>query len=330
MKPFSPRKNLFTLTFLAASLFFAANSETFRVHKTEVIRLENESDRKSVESGVNDVIVVELPQDRTLIEGVEISIKVPKIVAEWRDSVAWSIYTDVSPLPGEKTTDYSGEKREIGTFGESLSANIKIPLVKNHSIKDDAFSTLTQIISADDVNFVFFRLQLAMKGVSNSITKAKFDVSARPILSDKGFISLKPVSPDGDLKEITVFVDGKQTDLDKKNALVATGKHDVSIVSNFYRNELRTVTVEQGKIAELEVLLRDIKPIIRLIAPEKTRIIFDDQEFTAPVKQFYTTQGNHSVKFIVGDYEIVKSVSTVDGRSYNISVNLDASVVETD
>ena len=93
---------------------------------------------------------------------------------------------------------------------------------------------------------------------------------------------------------------------------------------------MRTVSVEQAKTSNIEISLREIKPIIRLIAPEGTKITFDNDEYTAPVEQFYTTCGDHTVKFIVGDYEITKTVSALDGRSYNISVNIDANIEETD
>ncbi len=324
-------KKAFSLMLLAFCGIFLLKAEPFRVRKTNLIAIDSLFEKKSVEADVNDAVVIKLPEDKTFIEGIEISIKVPKIVAEWRDSVAWSLYSGISPVPDAKLIDYSGTRAEVGTFGESLSFNIKVPTKKNSSIKSDAYSYMAQMIPANADGFLFFRLQLAMKGSSDSISKSKFSVCAYPILSNEGKISLAINSPENeDEKEFTVFVDGKQSELGKKDILVPAGSHNVNIVSGSYRNEVRTVSVEQAKTSSIEISLREIKPIIRLIAPEGTKIAFDNDEYTAPVEQFYTTSGDHTVKFIVGDYEITKTVSALDGRSYNISVNIDATIEETD
>lgn len=317
--------------FLAFCGIFLSKAEPFRVSRTNLVTIDSLFEKKEVEAGVNDAVAIKLPQDKTFIEGIEISIKVPKIVAEWRDSVAWSLYSGISPAPGSSLIDYSGTRVEVGTFGESLSFNIKVPTKKNHSIKGDAYSYTAQMIPANDDGFLFFRLQLAMKGSSDSIPESKFKVCAYPILSNEGKISLDLKRPENEeTKEFTVFVDGKQSELGKTDILVPAGNHSVNVVSDFYRNEVRAVSVEQAKTSKVEILLREIKPIIRLIAPEGTKITFDKEEFTAPVEQFYTTSGDHTVKFMVGDYEITKTVSTLDGRSYNISVVIDAAVQETD
>lgn len=315
---------------LSAAPFFAA-AEPFRVHRTNIISISSPFDRQSAEAGVNDVVAIMLPEDTVFIEGIEISIKVPQIVAEWRDSVAWSLYSGIQPQPAHTEIDYSGTRMQTGTFGESLSLNIKVPITKEHSIKEDAYSVLAQLVPAQEGGFLFLRLQLAMKGVPGSITKTQFTVSAHPILSKKGILSLDALPPEeGERKPLTVFLDGKQSELGKKSVIVPAGKHDISLVSDFYRNELRTVTVEQAKRTEVSVQLRDIKPIVRLIAPQETRMFFDETEYIAPAEQFYTTQGDHTVKFFVGDYEIVKTLSAANGRSYSISVNIDASITETE
>lgn len=321
----SSRNLILYAAFLLAS---AAQAESFRTHGTNIIALENSFDRKSSVTKVNDCVAIKLPEDTTFIQGIELNIKVPKEVAEWRDSVAWSLYSSVSPKPAENIIDYNGTRTETGTF-DSLSLNLLIPLEKKNSIKRDAYSHLTEFIADKKDGFIFLRFQLVMKGVSDTLLNSKFTVQAKPILIDKGIISLNTVFPKGSKSEpYTVFLDGTQVEINGRGILTDTGNHNISIVSDSYRNELRTVTVEQAKVTSLEVKFRDIKPIIRLAAPEKTRIIFDDTEYTAPVEPFHTTQGDHTVKFIIGDYEIVRTVTASNGRSYNIAINLDATVNE--
>ncbi len=329
------RNNKFKKSFAFVFLFFCTSlfviAEPFRVHKTNIVTIDSLFEKKSIEAGVNDAVVIQLPKDKTFIEGIELSIKVPKIIAEWYDSVAWFLYSDIEPEPSENQIDWTGTRVDFGTFGTSLSQNIKVPTRKKHSIQSDAYSYFAKPILANESGFLFLRLQLVMKGASEAVTKSKFTITAYPILSKEGKISLDIVQPEKDsTKELTVFIDGKQSELDKKDILASVGNHTISIVSDFYRNEVRTITVEQAKTTKLVVELRDIKPIIRLVAPENTKIAFDDKKYTAPVEQFFTTPGDHTIRFFVGDYEIVKTVSAINGRSYNISVSIDATITELD
>ena len=64
---------------LAFCGIFLLKAEPFRVRKTNLIAIDSLFEKKSVEAGVNDAVVIKLPEDKTFIEGIEISIKVPKI-----------------------------------------------------------------------------------------------------------------------------------------------------------------------------------------------------------------------------------------------------------
>ena len=88
-------KMVFAFLLLTACTF----AEDFRVHKTNLLGAETEGKNQSVSVGINDSVILALPQDMTFVQGLEITIKVPKIVTEWRDSVAWSLYEDISPVP---------------------------------------------------------------------------------------------------------------------------------------------------------------------------------------------------------------------------------------
>ena len=161
-------------------LAFSAGAETFRTHALDVIQLDGPFDKKATEISVNDSVAIQLPKDTTFIQGIEINIKVPKEVAEWRDSVAWSLYSSVTPKPSTDRIDYSGIRAETGTF-DSLSLNLLVPLEKKNSIKKDAYSRLVEFIPEKKDGMVFLRFQLVMKGVSDSLMNSRFVVQAKPI-----------------------------------------------------------------------------------------------------------------------------------------------------
>lgn len=317
-------KMVFAFLLLTACTF----AEDFRVHKTNLLGAETEGKNQSVSVGINDSVILALPQDMTFVQGLEITIKVPKIVTEWRDSVAWSLYEDISPVPSEKRIDYSEKRVFVGTFANRLSQIIKIPLSEDSDIKEDAYSQFIKISDAQKQGFIFLRFQLAMKGAGDELTNAKISVSAKPILKNKGRLVIQAEPPEGtELKPFTTFVDGTNVN-PEGGILLDTGSHDVSIVSDFYRNELRTVTIEKAKTENLHILFRDITPMIRLFVPQGSLVFIDE----TPVENYEmlipTVPGDHTIKIVVGNYEIVKTLKAANGINYNVSVSMDAVVSE--
>ena len=324
------KKKVF-LTFLSAFLIAGAGAEDFRVHKVVPISIKSTDERTTATLGANDALLIELPEDMTYIQGVELTFKVPQVVSEWRDSVAWSVYSGVKPAPVPGKIDYSGSRIKVGTFGSSLSLSMLFPLSKDNPLKKTPYSVYMDDMPDISGGKIFLRLQLAMKGASEEIASAKFSVTAHPIFLNKGKLTVSALSPDGtDVKPYSAFIDGKAVELTAKGILLETGEHTLSLVSEFYRNEVRTINIDQAKTTALQIQFRDITPTVTLSAPKGTSVIFDDEPAQVLEEAFTVTPGEHTVRFVFGDYELVKTMRAENGRSYNVSVQMDAFITEAD
>ena len=126
----------------------------------------------------------------------------------------------------------------------------------------------------------------------------------------------------------TVFVDDNpvQGDLDK--ILLNTGIHNVSVISESYRTEVRNVRIEQAKISDLDILLKSIEPTLIITAPEGTQIQFDGEPFSETGKEIIISEGEHKVTFIIGDYEIIRSISAIKGKTYKANLAVDLQISE--
>lgn len=321
---------LFTFAFLCTT----ANAQNFRVKATNILSLPSVYEKNSVKCGVNEAVAIKLPSDLTFIQGIEISIKVPQIVTKWTNSVTWSIFDQISPIPSEKQIDYYANRIAFGVFGMNHSLNLKLPISQENNIKKDAYSVLIEDLpklSADSQGnaWIFLRTQLAMKGTDDELLDSQFEVSARPILYDKGFLKINTIIPENStLQKVNLQIDGKNFELNDKPILLQTGTHLLSFQSEFYRNELRSVIVEQAKTVILNLELRDITPAIRIAAPEGTKIFIDDNEVENSSDFVSLAAGDHIIKFIIGNYEITKALTTVNGKNYNINISLDAIISE--
>ncbi len=317
------------ITAIFSLLSAPLHAEMIRVSNTIMLNLDESGTPQQANAGINAAIVISLPKDRTFLQGVEILFKVPTEVAQWMDSVEWSLYNGIKPEPTQKRTDYRGQRTTVGTFGDLLSLDIKIPLSRDNKIKQDAYSVFIDDIPDFLNDKIFLRLQPAMKTTPDTLADSIFSVTVKPIYLNKGKLNLTLASPDGAaIKKYTLFIDGEETKYNADGFFLSPGIHNINLVSDYYRNETRTVTVEQAKIADLDIILRDIAPTVRIASPKAATVYFDDEIVKNTNSSFKITKGNHTFKFVIGDYVIIKQLEAVNGKSYTISVNIEALIKE--
>jgi hypothetical protein len=299
----------------------------FKVNQTWMLSIPDDGAPQTVTAQANDAIVIALPEDRGFMEGVEILFKVPAEVVQWMDSVSWAFYNGVKPEPTENRTDYRGKRTTVGTFGDLLSLDIKVPLSRENSIKQDAYSVYIDDIPDFKNGKIFVRLQMASKLAPSSLAQSAFEVTVKPIYVNQGRLSIRLVPPEGEqLKDTEVYIDGQEAKLVEGGIPISPGIHDISVVSGSYRNEVRTVTVGQAKVVDVEIKLRDITPSVRLALPVGTQAYCDGSRVEDTKKAIKLAQGRHSFRFVLGGYEISKQVDMVNGHNYTVALNIDASV----
>ena len=317
------------ILFSVFSLCTLLGAESFRVRKSHIIDLNAEaSEEQNEECNINDAIAVFLPKDRTFIEGVEIRITIPEEVASWRNTVAATVYDKVSPVPSAKQIDYSGTRVFVNTLPGRLSWVLQVPLKKDHSIKENQYSTRTEPVLNPVNDSIFLRFQPVMKGMPEEVLNSKLSISARPILSDKGRLLLKLDFPE-QASLVSAFIDDKACDL-SKDIFLTPGVHNLSVISENYRNELRTFYIEQAKNTTLTVELRDVAPTLLITAPEGTKVFLDDAVCKEIGKEFVISEGEHTVKFAIGSYEIVRSITATKGKTYTATLDVDLKISDGD
>ncbi len=324
-------KKGFAKALLISSLFFllsAVQAESFRVRAVTPVAFTDLFTETHAEAGINDAILISLPKDMTYISGIELHFKIPEIIASWRDTIAYSLYDDLSPRPTAKNIDYSGTRITVGTFPGRLSHTIYIPLTDDINIKDSPYHEKLAVIPNTKDRIIFFRMQLAMKGVPEAFEDASFEFTAKPILISKGKLNLTINEPKSASTPYTLVIDNKQVSLAKDGILLDLGEHHLSITSENYRNEVRTFRIEQAKTTSLVVNLRGIAPLLKIASPENAQVFLDGNSVETTKEPFEITPGDHAVRFVIGDYEVVRTVTAVNGRSYNVNLSIDATVSE--
>ncbi len=307
---------------------FFVYGETFRVAKLHELIINDDYTSAPQFSSIFDGVVITLPQDKTFITGIELNIKVPQIVASWRDTVAYIFYDNISPIPNANTIDYSGDKVSINTIPGQLNHTIYIPLNEKFNLKSTPYAKKIENIPLIENKKIFFRFILAMKGAPESLEYAQLEISAKPVLSNEGYFSLNVNQPSGKNNIYSVYIDDEKLSDKFSNLVLKEGEHHLSITSDSYRNEVRTFIVEKAKHTKLSVDLRGIEPIIKIISPENAKVSLDGRLLSDVKENLTVSQGLHTVKFTIGDYEIIKNVNAINGRTYTVNLTVDATVNE--
>ena len=328
------------LRVLSFSLLFAfagaasLSAESFRVRKTAVLSLESIRNQDgtidtnasaTVNAGINDAIFIKLPEDLSFIQGIELNIKIPSIVTKCPNTIIYSIYENVSPFPSEKTIDYTGKELYTSVYPGLVSLTVQIPLIRGNTIQKTPYADKT-LIPEHSRNFVFIRNQLAMKGVPQEINNAQFVITAKPILINKGRLVIRTKNHPSDL---TVIVDDKQVELDKNNSVyLKPGVRNVTISAASVRTENRSCIIEVGKNSFLDIDLQSTAPQVFISMPQGTHVTVDNQAAEVKNGSLSLAPGEHTLKFSLGGYEIIKQVTIQEGRNYSINVRLDADLTE--
>ena len=317
--------SLFLLTGMTA-----LNAESFRVSKVHELSVVQTADSEgTARLGINEALAISLPADQTFIEGLELKFDIPEAVASWMDSVACSVYANITPTPKATQIDYSGTRAYVKTLPGKLSWVLQIPLKKENSIKSNNYTTKVDSVIEPTKNIIFVRLQPVMKGVPDETLNAIVPITVKPILMNKGQLTFKLVAPEKQLAPCTIFIDDKMTLLNENSmVLLDTGVHDISIISEAYRNEVRTVRIDRAKTTELTVEMKSLEPTLLITAPEGTEVLLDDVKCTNLGKEFVISEGEHKIKFSIGDYEIVRSINAIKGKTYTANFSLDLDISE--
>ncbi len=316
------------LTSLCAEPFRTSSLIPYQVTVPVVSETGSQSVRRT-QMGINDSMEIIFPHENQFIKGLEIEIRIPKIIASYRDSVVLYLYENGTKSSGGDQYDYEGTLLFKDLMPSRLSYTFRIPFTSHQFSENSPYAASLPVSLNPESNNLILRTQLAMKGVPDSFFTARFEVSVIPVLADTGMVSFELNYPEQ--AEVTVplcYIDDILTDITEP-VILSSGLHHVSIISEQYRNEMRTFSVEKAGVTELFISLQPVTTDISIQAPEGAEISLDgvpvESHRAIPVEP-----GDHVISYSFSDYEITKTVTIVRGKSYTISLSVDISIFEQD
>jgi hypothetical protein len=273
--------------------------------------------------------VVRLGDDVRFFRGVELSLTVPQMYLAYRGSLAVVVYTDLDKVPTSGIADVEGQRLTFDSNLNKIQTVYQIPLREGHGLRTTPYVTLLGYVSPSSFP-ILFRIMPVIKGLSESIENMKFSLTAKPVLSNEGALSLSfryPEQLQG--KPFTVLIDDEPVGNTGEQRLLREGEHHLIVLSDDFRNENRRFLIERGKTLNLIIELQDPTPLIYFEAPEKTVIYFDNMLVNAATP-LLAEPGQHEIKFLLSDYSIIRPILLQKGKTYKIAMRVDVHVSESE
>ncbi len=322
-------KNTILGLYILIACLVSVYSENFRINRLESVVVSAEIPSLIVNMGYNDALEIVIPDTPLFLQGVELEIKIPQPILSFRNSVGYAVYEQVSPEPEPEIIDYAAERLHLEPLPSKLNFVLQIPFVSEHKLKSSPYATVLPAVFQQDKRPFLFRLLPVMKGLPENIADLIFVVEIKPILTNEGMALLSLSYPDERREALVIRIDETPVEDISEPFMLTEGMHHLSIVSEHYRNEVRVFNVDQARITHLEVALSDIAPTIIVVGPDNATAVLNDDREVAFREAITVAPGENSIRFIVGDYEIKRTIDVQQGKSYTVSLTIDVQIMET-
>jgi hypothetical protein len=331
------RQRIRLLTLVAAGILARAavapslRAQELRTLVAGIVLLQAENaDGARLTMGYSDAVAVLLAKESPFIQGFEIELKLPPSLTAVPGAFAYELWRRIDPAPDKGRFGYKGERIITQPLPARAGLVLQIPVRKDHAMKSGPYATLIPtVVEPKDFPFLFKLLPLA-KGASPEVEAAQLQVRVRPVLSDEGGLRLLLKYPEGipEREAVAVTVDDKRVDPLAVLVLKA-GSHRLHISSEAYRDESRSLAIEQGKVLELSIELQDTTPLLLLEAPDSAVVTLDGLRLDHVAKPQMTIEpGEHLATCRIGDYSLSRKFTAARGKTYRLVLSVDLQLQE--
>ncbi|MBS7293920.1 MAG: hypothetical protein SOW31_03675 [Treponema sp.] len=322
------KKLIISFVFSFSTLVFAEN---FRIAKLFTVNVSEDSDFTKTEVlSLNDSVAIFLPDSMEYIDGLEVRFEIPEEIALQKSCCEFSIYDSVQPAPKSDQIDYSGNRIFRGVIPGKLSWIVQIPFSQNNNLKSNLYTTKIGQIPDLKENYLFIKLRQLLPVLPPELEDSRITVTIKPILSNKGKLNIKLICPDDNLESCAIYIDDYAYNMNTINngILLDSGIHSISVISEYYRTEVRKIRIDQAKQTDISITMKSIEPTLLVIAPGGVKIYIDDEVCHTIGKEFIISEGKHKLRFSVGDYEVIRSFNVIKGKSYKANIAIDFQIQE--
>lgn len=316
------------LLFLQVSL----TAESIRGPITHEILIQGEGDfKQQIEITPSDIVSIKPGTNTRFLKGFQLEIVLSNALKRYSDSFSAEIYSQVV------SGTVSGSEHEgIRILSEVLpfqnNVYIYVP-IGTHKVNTEYLSpgTYSPSRAVDLEHFpLLFTIQPVMKGIPDSILKKDFYIKLEPDVEKKGLLSLSVTKPPGfEEAGYEVWIDDLLPEVESGGYLLSSGIHTLKVLSDQFKEETASFTIESGKTTSVNILLESSVSILTMDIIEEASVFINGERLDLlPGEEKPIATGIYTIVIKIGTQTITKKIDVKSGKRYNISLIFDIEIKE--
>lgn len=311
-------------------------SESFRTTVEGIVEITPHRSAENPISISNEgAILINLGADARFLRGIELEITAPQAWLSYRGALLMTMYSNVSgnisSVSVGDIVDLTGTHIAFEPLPSRLRIVYHIPLRQQHGLRTTTSVTVPSPVIQPDSFPILFQLMPSDKGMPPEFDRMRFNVTARPILSNEGAVSIIPrFPPQLRNRAFTVLINDTVITNLSEQIILREGEHHLVVLSEDYRNESRRFVVERARVLELIIDLQDPTPIILFEGPQNSEIFLNNVLVPGNREPIMVEPGTHEIRFTVGDYTVIRTLNAQRGKTYRIALEVDITIHEED
>jgi hypothetical protein len=312
---------------------------------------------QSLQVKTDEGLLIYLDNDYRFLDKIHIELTISDALKKYCDGLAVSLYSNLTPFPKNDvlpTGKIDGKKIFFSVLPYTNRTFIQIPLTgtslaaasntqQSQAVKQSlptgslAPSSLppgtlgvAELPKPGDFPLLFL-IQPVMKGMPDVILLRDFFINIKAELANKGVLQLTLNQKEKSFKpeELVVQIDESIINLANLPLVLNAGMHKLKLESKIYKEKVVNFSLIPGEQKELQLILEPNKTTLMVDAPQDAIIFLDSNKLNIlPGEKMEVAEGEHIIRFKIGNYSSSKKVFIQKGKSYTVNLILDISIKE--
>lgn len=293
------------------------------------------TDEASAEIRPDELLSITLTGEVELIDALEIEFQPTGSGPRFDGSLVLRVLDAITTTAERSVHEFTGRELLSDPIAGAGRRFVRIPLSESASLVAGAGTVVTPVRIGSG-RPVVVAVQPVMKGLPASELDARYRITARPIVANRGIAQIDVRDEQGTLVSpaeariagVAVYLDGTQI-TPSEPVRLAPGLHTVALASGRHQDQERTFGIERGTRTIVDVPLIIAQATIRYEAPRGSLVYIDGQRMPTERGGFTLAPGEHTMTVAIGDYSVSRRFVVEGDKEYSVSISLDIQINET-
>ena len=267
---------------------------------------------------------------------IQLEIRLSETLKEYPSMFALFFYNNVTPLPAEDISNYTGDLVKYVVLPRKSKHFIDIYL-KQQPTRNELIPGTDYIMPSEFKNTVFplFIVMLpVMKGIPDNLLTEAIKIKISPFFSESGNLTINVFEKSNSASNAALpkITDYKLTIdntlyTDSDNIVLPTGIRKVRIEKDGYIAFEESIVIKSSEKNSVTAYLTRELPYVVIQSPPEAEIFIDGVHYKQ--REFSNLKiGEHTLVFKLGEYSISRKIKLEKSKKYLIDLLLDIDVKE--